>query len=164
MEKRSAPASEQKIKIRTAAIDDLAGIFHLGETLFTPRDASNLYRTWNEHEVASLFNSSPDTMLVATAGRKRVVGFALGCVIEKKRSAWTYGHLLWLGVAPSYAGMGLGTLLFDRFRAVMEDAEVRMLLVDTQADNEDALRFFRNKGFSNPVDHVYMSLNLETRS
>ena len=37
-------------------------------------------------------------------------------------------------------------------------------MVDTQADNESAIRFFEDKGFSNPIDHVYMTLNLETSS
>lgn len=32
------------IEIRTAAIDDLAAIFHLGEKVFTPQDVSNLYQ------------------------------------------------------------------------------------------------------------------------
>ena len=38
-----------------------------------------------------------------------------------------------------------------------------MLIIDTRADNEAAINFFRNKGFVNPIDHIYMTLNLENQ-
>ncbi len=148
------------IVIRVAEIDDLAAIFHLGERLFTAQEYSNLYRTWDEYEVTGLFNSEPNHLLVACRG-SWVVGFAMGTTIEKARSAWSYGHLLWLGVDTAHAGKGVGSLLFDRFRDIMEEEGVRMLMVDTQADNDDAIRFFHRMGFENPTDHVYMTLNLQ---
>ena len=151
---------EIDIAVRAATIDDLPAIFHLGEKVFTSQDKSNLYRTWDEYEVTSLFNSEPEFLLVAESGAQ-IVGFAMGSIVEKARSAWTYGHLLWLGVEPGLARCGVGSQLFDGFRAVMEAQGVRMLLVDTQADNMAAIRFFVDKGFHNPTDHVYMTLNLD---
>jgi ribosomal protein S18 acetylase RimI-like enzyme len=148
------------ISVRTATIDDLAAIFHLGEKVFTSQEVSNLYRTWDEYEVTHLFNSESEHVLVAEADGG-VAGFAMGTVIEKARSAWNYGHLLWLGVDPDYARQGIAGLLFDRFREIMEEAGIRMLMVDTQLDNEPAIRFFQRKGFENPTDHVYMTLNLQ---
>jgi ribosomal protein S18 acetylase RimI-like enzyme len=148
------------IDIRTANIDDLAAIFHLGEKVFTSQAAANLYRTWDEYEVTTLFNCNPELLLVAeTEGN--VVGFALGTTIEKARSAWNYGHLLWLCIDPEYARLGIGSLLFDRFRQEFQSQGVRMMLVDTQADNKPAIDFFCRKGFENPTDHIYMTLNLE---
>lgn len=151
---------ESDIEIRTATIDDLAPIFHLGEKVFTSQEVSNLYRTWDEYEVTHLFNSESEYLLVAEADG-RVVGFAMGTVIEKARSAWNYGHLLWLGVDPDFTRQQLGSLMFDRFREIMIAAGIRMLMVDTQADNTPALQFFQRKGFENPTDHVYMTLNLQ---
>ena len=148
------------IEIRTATIDDLAAIFHLGEKVFTSQEFSNLYRTWDEYEVTHLFNSESEYVLVAEI-EGQVVGFAMGTVIEKARSAWNYGHLLWLGVAPDYARQGIAGQLFDRFREIMEEAGIRMLMVDTQADNTPAVKFFQRKGFENPTEHVYMTLNLQ---
>lgn len=148
------------IEIRTATIDDLSAIFHLGEKLFTAQDHSNLYRTWDEFEVTSLFNSEPENLLVADTG-EHVAGFAMGTIINKSRSAWTYGHLLWLGVDADIAGHGVGSALFNRFRDIMELQGVRMLMIDTQIDNSEALAFFRKKGFENPIEHVYMTLNLQ---
>lgn len=150
----------QCIAIRSATIDDLGVIFHLGERVFTPGELSNLYRTWDEYEVTGLFHAG-DYVLVAEADGK-VVGFAMGAIIEKARTAWNYGHLLWLAVDPEFARQGIAGQLFDRFRDLMEEAGVRMLMVDTQADNRAAIRFFRRKGFMNPTDHVYMTLNIES--
>ena len=152
-------AHDSDIEIRAATIDDLAAIFHLGEKVFTSQEVSNLYRTWDEYEVTALFNSEPEHLVVAEA-EGRVVGFAMGTTIEKARSAWNYGHLLWLGIDPDFARQGIGGRLFERFREIMESGGVRMLLVDTQADNHAAIDFFRRRGFENPTDHVYMTLNL----
>ncbi|MFW6363643.1 MAG: N-acetyltransferase family protein [Spirochaeta sp.] len=153
--------SEFEIEIRLAEIDDLAPVFHLGERLFTSQQYSNLYRTWDEYEVTSQFNLEPDNFLVAEIDGK-VIGFAIGSVIEKSRSAWTYGHLVWLGIDPSVSRRRIASRLFDRFMEIMQKQGVRMLLVDTQADNNAALAFFRGKGFGNPVKHVYLTLNLNT--
>lgn len=149
------------ITIRPATIDDLGGIFHLGEKVFTADNLSNLYRTWDEYEVTGLFHSEGEHVLVAEI-EGRVAGFAMGTVIEKARTAWNYGHLLWLGVDPDCARLGIASKLFDRFRDLMEEAGARIMMVDTQADNEPAIRFFQRQGFVNPTDHVYMTLNLET--
>ncbi|HKL22123.1 MAG TPA: GNAT family N-acetyltransferase [Tichowtungia sp.] len=147
------------VDVRTATIDDLGAIFHLGEKVFTSQEVSNLYRTWDEYEVTHLFNSESEHVLVAEFDGT-VVGFAMGTVIQKARSAWNYGHLLWLGVDPDCARRGVGSILFDRFRERMEAEGVRMLMIDTQADNLAAIGFFERKGFENPTDHVYMTLNL----
>ncbi|AFG38553.1 GNAT family N-acetyltransferase [Spirochaeta africana] len=149
------------IDIRPAGIDDLAAVFHLGERLFTSQQYSNLYRTWDQYEVTGQFNLEPDNFLIAEQN-EQVVGFAIGSVIEKARSAWTYGHLVWLGIDPDVSRQGIATRLFDRFVEIMQDQGVRMLLVDTQANNEPALAFFREKGFGNPVEHVYLTLNLDS--
>lgn len=156
----TAIPTTQDIQIRQAGIDDLAAIFHLGEEVFTSQSFSNLYRTWDEYEVVGMFTSEPEYLYVAEWD-DRVIGFVIGSIIKKSRSAWMYGHLIWMAVHPDFAGSGIGSRLFDTFRQSMEEAGVRMLLVDTQADNEPAVRFFTRKGFVNPTDHVYMTLNLE---
>ncbi len=151
---------KESYEIRPASIDDLAGIFHLGEQLFRADAVSNLYRTWDEFAVTSQFNAEPEFMLVAVTDSEKVVGFAIGSMIEKAATAWNYGHLVWLGVHPKFAGRGVGSELFDAFRDLIEAQGVRMMLVDTQADNDAAIRFFEKKGFNNPIGHIYMTLNL----
>jgi ribosomal protein S18 acetylase RimI-like enzyme len=146
--------------IREMEIDDLAVVFHLGEKLFTAREVPNLYRTWDEFEVVSLFQSDPEFCLVAESG-DRIAGFAMGTTISKSRSAWKYGHLYWLGVEPAFHVHGIATRLFHHFRELMIQEGVRILVVDTEADNLPALHFFRKMGFGHPQEHIYMTLNLD---
>ncbi len=149
-----------EITVRRMKIEHLAPVFHLGEKLFTLRESPSLYRTWDEYEVIDIYRNDPDSCLVAEKNG-RVVGFALGTVIDKRNSPRRYGYLVWFGVDEALKGHGIGRRLFSHFRRVMEEADVRMLLVDTEAGNEDALRFFEKSGFSSPQDHVYLTLRLE---
>ena len=92
--------------------------------------------------------------------RKKTVGFALGTTIEKERSAWKYGYLVWIGVAPDFQGQGVGARMVSMIRERMTREGARILMVDTEADNMEAIRFFRKMGFSKPEKHIYLSLNL----
>jgi len=153
------PAKRPNIIIREMEIDDLAAVFHLGEKLFTARESPNLYRTWDEYDVVELYQSDPEFCLVAHA-EDRLIGFALGTTIEKAGSAWKYGHLVWLGVAQDFQRLGLATRLFRHLKDLMIEDGVRILMVDTEADNLSALHFFRRMGFGKPEEHIYLSLNL----
>jgi ribosomal protein S18 acetylase RimI-like enzyme len=150
------------LRIRVISLDDLPAVFHLGERLFTSSEVPNLYHSWDEHEVVARFQEDRDLSLVALHG-DQVVGFLLGTTVSKPRSSWRYGYLEWLGVDPSHQRNGVARRLFERWRTrLLEGEGVNMLLVDTEADNEMALRFFRRMGFTNPEPHVYMSLNLSS--
>ena len=150
------------IKLREMEIDDLAAVFHLGEKLFSAQKVPNLYRTWDEFEVIELYNGDPEFCFVATADEK-IIGFALGTTITKPHSAWKYGHLVWLGVNPAFQRTGIAERLFKRFKDVMLKEGVRMLLVDTEAENLPALHFFRKLGFGNPAQHIYLTMNLASK-
>ncbi len=147
-------------EIRNMEIDDIAAVFHLGERLFTAREAPNLYRTWDEYEVINFFQSDSDFCLVAEVD-ELIVGFALGTTVTKSHSAWKYGYLVWLGIDPNVRGYGIASRLFHRFRDLMLEDGVRILLVDSEADNLPALHFFRKMGFGSPQEHIYLSLNLD---
>jgi ribosomal protein S18 acetylase RimI-like enzyme len=147
------------LEIREIELDDLAAVFHLGEQLFTAEKWPNLYRSWDVHDLLSLFSSDGEFCLVAELD-ERIVGFVLGCMLEKPRSAWRYGYLEWLGVDPSMKGKGIGKRLLNRLTDLFIENGARMMLVDTEMENVDAIRFFKNQGFGNDVPHVYMSRNL----
>jgi ribosomal protein S18 acetylase RimI-like enzyme len=150
------------LRIRLLDVDDLAPVFHLGEKLFTANTVPNLYRTWDEFEVVGLFQSDSEYCFVAEID-DRLVGFVLGTVICKTRSAWKYGHLIWMGVDPAFARQGIADRLANHFLETMLEAGVRMLIVDTEADNLPALNFFGKMGFGNPQEHIYLTLNLSGR-
>jgi ribosomal protein S18 acetylase RimI-like enzyme len=150
------------LRIRPLDVDDLAPVFHLGERLFTATTVPNLYRTWDEFEVVGLFQSDSEYCYVAEID-EQLAGFVLGTVISKTRSAWKYGHLIWMGVDPALARQGIAERLARHFLEVMLEAGVRMLIVDTEADNLPALEFFRKMGFGNPQEHIYLTMNLSGR-
>ncbi len=151
------------VEIREMTIDDLAEVFHLGERLFTARSFPNLYRTWDESEVIGIYQTAPEFCLVACIDGKPA-GFTMGHIVVKARKAWDYGHLVWLGVAEEYQRLGIAHKLFQEFKKRMEEEGVRILIVDTESDNEKALNFFKNQGFSQPSDHVYLMLNLSVQN
>lgn len=160
--------SDQKKKkanvtIREMAIDDIATVFHLGERLFTARSAPNLFRTWDEYEVTNFFQNDSEYCLVAETDddEEQIVGFVLGTTVTKSHSAWKYGYLVWLGVDPDFHEGGVASKLFARFQDLMLGDGVRMMIVDSEADNLPALSFFRKMGFNHPQEHIYLALNLD---
>ncbi|MBM4397870.1 MAG: GNAT family N-acetyltransferase [Deltaproteobacteria bacterium] len=156
---RNGRPSLPTLAVRQMELEDLPGVFALGERLFTAEKWPNLYRTWDEFEVIELFATDSDTCLVAEVDG-RIAGFALGTLIEKRRSAWTYGYLLWLGVDPDVGRKGVGARLVARLTDLFIEGGARMILVDTDAENAPALSFFRGQGFGNESAHVFLTRNL----
>ncbi len=152
------PDSEE-FDVRPMEIGDLAPVFYLGERLFTADKWPALYRTWDEFEVVTFYASDTDTCFVATRNEK-VIGFALGNIIEKENSAWRYGYCVWLGVDPNLERSGVGSALFTAMRDKFIELGARMILVDTDANNEPAINFFKKHGFDHENKHVYLSMNL----
>lgn len=150
-----------EIEIREMEVDDIPAVFHLGEKIFTASETPTLYRTWDEFEITSLFNSDQEYCFVAEIDDE-IVGFALGTTVTKRKSAWKYGYLIWLGVSPEHQRQGIASRLFDHFEDRMTEEGVRIFMVDTEADNLSALQFFRKKGFGNPEEHIYLSMNPKT--
>jgi ribosomal protein S18 acetylase RimI-like enzyme len=148
------------IEIRQMQLNDLPHVFRLGQRLFTAEELPTLYRSWDEHEILELFRSDEETCLVAEDDQK-IVGFALGCMMEKPRSAWRYGWLEWLGVSPRYKRHGIARRLLNQLTQLFVDRQARIMLVDTDEDNADALAFLRRIGFGQETRHVYLSRNLD---
>ena len=153
----------REIFIREMNVDDLAEVFHIGEMIFTAEYSPSLYRTWDEYEVISMFNSDSELCLVAEHGGS-TVGFALGTTVDKHHSAWKYGYLVWLGVCPKAQKLKVGQQLFKEMKRRMRAQGVRMIIIDTDADNKAGIQFFNKLGFGNIQEHVYMTLNLSPKS
>ncbi len=73
--------SDEKLRIREMTIDDFPEVFHIGEEVFTAEYSQSLYRTWDEYEITTLFNSDNELCLVAEAG-EQILGFALGTTVR----------------------------------------------------------------------------------
>lgn len=154
---------EEPPRIREMSIDDLAEVFHIGEEVFTAEYSQSLYRTWDEYEITTLFNTDNELCLVAEAGDK-ILGFALATTVKKHNSAWKYGYLIWLGVRRDIQKGQVGSRLFREIKRRMKEQGVRMLIIDTSADNLPAIRFFEKQGFGHIQEHVYMTLNMTRKT
>jgi len=148
-----------EIEVEELELEDLPAVFALGERLFTSDRWPNLYRTWDEYEVINLFASDGETCFVAHVEGK-IVGFALGAIIEKRRNPWKYGYLIWIGVDDEAPVKGIGFKLMKTLTHRFIELGARMMLVDTDAENHRAIDFFKRSGFGNVQHHIYMTRNL----
>jgi ribosomal protein S18 acetylase RimI-like enzyme len=140
-------------------IGDLGGVFALGESLFTAERWPSLYRTWDQYALATHFASDSETCLVAVVD-EQLAGFAVGSLLEKPGSAWTYGYIVWLGVAPGDGRRGVGAKLVKELQEIFIELGARMIMADTDAENTAAISFFEKQGFAEDNAHVYLSKNL----
>jgi ribosomal protein S18 acetylase RimI-like enzyme len=163
MEESHLTNEEETLRIREMIIDDLPEVFHIGEQLFTAEYSQSLYRTWDEYEITTLFNSDNELCIVAEHG-ERLLGFALGTTVKKHNSPWKYGYLVWLGVRKDLQKMQVGAKLFKELKRRFKEQGVRMIIIDTSANNQPAIRFFEKHGFNNLQEHVYMTLNLTRKA
>jgi len=154
-------ARNNLVDIREMELEDIPAVYALGESVFTADKWPSLYRTWDEYEPVTLFTSDGEFCFVAEQD-ERVVGFALGSLIDKRKSAWSYGYLTWLAVDPSLKRSGIASQLMDTITEAFLKAGARMLIVDTDAANTPAIHFFRRHGFGHEDRHVYLSKNLTT--
>jgi len=149
--------------IRHMEIDDISSVYHLGERLFTSEEFPILYRTWDAFEVTDYFTSDPGYCMVAEA-EGVIVGFIIGTTIEKEGTAWKkYGYLSWIGVDEEYQRTSLGQRLYRRLEERMKKDGVRMIIADTDADNEPAIAFFQAMKFSLTSKHQWLAKTLRRR-
>ena len=158
--RRKRGKSVPSVEIREMELRDVSAVFELGQKLFTAEEWPTLYRSWDDHELAQLFSTEAETCLVAEADGK-VIGFALGRMMQKPRSAWRYGWLLWLGVDRKFKRGGVATRLVKQLTGLFIERDARIMLVDPAAKNHGARSFFRRNGFGQEIRHVYLSQNLE---
>ncbi|MFW6126115.1 MAG: GNAT family N-acetyltransferase [Chloroflexota bacterium] len=150
----------RRITIRPTEVDDIPAVYHLGENLFTSEEFPIMYRNWDPYEVTDHFSSDPDYALVAETGGK-IIGFVLGTTIEKGGTAWKrYGYVSWMGVDEAFQRTRVGRRLYQRLERRFREDGVRMIIADTQGDNEETIAFFRALGFFVRSEHVWLAKTL----
>lgn len=151
--------TEDNIIISEISFEDIIDVYELGNKLFTSDKWLNLYRTWDEYEILERYISDKEYCLVAKVNKK-LIGFALGALVEKKNNPWLYGYLIWTGIDTKYAGQGVGRKLLNKMIKLFKKAGVKIILVDTSTENEKALKFFKKNGFEEEEGHVFLSKNV----
>lgn len=159
---------EKSFSVRQMELEDIAEVYALGKETFTAEKWPMLYRSWDEYEVTTLFNSDGEYCLVAEndaedpPDEERIVGFVLGSVLAKPGSAWTYGYVNWLCAHPSWTREGVASRLVDKLvRLMIENDGIRIVMADTDPENDRAVRFFHKMGFVDQQAHLYLSSNIE---
>ena len=150
------------ITIEQMGFRDLTKVYDLGNKLFTADKWQNLYRFWDEYEILERFIADDKYSLVAKS-EKKIIGFAIGTVIEKEQNSWTYGYIVWMGVDPKHAGKGVGKKLLQRMTKLFRAQGVKIMMVDTASDNEAALKFFKKHHFEPTEGHVFLSKNISKK-
>lgn len=152
-------AKNDKVVVREMEFDDLPTVFHLGETLFTAGKWPVLYRTWDEYEILERYLSDYQFCYVAEY-EDMIVGFIIGSIIEKAHGSWTYGYVQWLGVKEEYQSMGIGRKMLTKMTHTFIKEGANMMMLDTAKDNENAIAFFKKRGFDKIEEHLYLTKNL----
>jgi len=145
--------------IRQMEIDDISAVYHLGEELFTSDEFPILYRTWDQYEVTDYFTSDPEYCMIAeTEPDGRIIGFIIGTTIEKEGTAWKkYGYISWIGVTEDFQRTNLGIRLYKRLEQRLRKDGVRMVIADTDSENDPAIAFFKSLGFYHSSEHVWLA-------
>ncbi len=160
LKNRNVKRKRPEVIIRNMEIEDLASVYRLGEKLFTSEETPILYRTWDPYEVTDYFSSDADYCLVAEANGA-IVGFILATTIEKEGTAWKrYGYISWMGVDEAFQKRNLGRRLYRKLEEELLEDGVRMVIADTEGDNEEAISFFKAIGFSPRSEHIWLAKTL----
>lgn len=147
--------------LREIEFEDLHTVFKIGEKLFTAKEWPNLYRTWDEYEILERFMNEKEFCLVAECKQGEIIGFAIGSLLEKRKSAWKYGYLIWLGVLPEFSGRHVGRKLLKKMTTLFQKEGARIMIVDTEVNNEKAIGFFKKHQFKSEHKHIYLSKKLK---
>ncbi len=168
----SSPQVKKSFTVRQMEIHDLAEVYELGEVSFRADLWPMLYRGWDEYEVTSVYNTDGEYCLVAenddydpetSPKDERIVGFVIGTVMTKSRTAWNYGYIVWICAHPNWQKEGVARELLDKeIKNFIQNDGVRIVMADTDPRNTKAVGFFKNKGFDQEHKHVFLTTNLES--
>jgi len=151
-----------EVEVRQMTLEDLPEVWRLSEKIFTPSQLQFTYRTWNVNELLSLFQADSELCLVTEdIASKRIVGFALGTILKRPFSPWTYGYFVWAGVKPMCRRQGVGRRLYRELEKRFKEKGARIAIVDVEGTNLAGMRFMEKLGFKQSQTYVWYSKLLE---
>jgi len=151
-----------EIEVRQMTLEDLPEVWRLSEKIFTPSQLQFTYRTWNVNELLSLFQGDPELCLVAVdVNSGRIVGFALGTILRRPFSPWTYGYFVWAGVKRMRRRQGVGRRLYRELERRFREKGARIAIVDVEGTNLAGMRFMEKLGFKQSQTYVWYSKLLD---
>jgi ribosomal protein S18 acetylase RimI-like enzyme len=160
--KKRVRKRKRQIEIRQMTLEDLSEVWHLSEKIFTPSSLQFTYRTWNINELLSYFYSDQELCLVAqNTNSKKIVGFALGTILKRPLSPWTYGYFVWAGVQKMRQRGGVGRRLYKELEKRFKDKGARIVIVDVESTNQAGINYIKKLGFKEAQSYIWYSKNIE---
>lgn len=106
-------------------------------------DAAAFDNFWklDAHTLGIIASSCTDNAFILARKGKKISGYAVGGV------SGGLGYLQRLGVEPDHQGSGLGKLLASGITKLLYRMGASLVLVNTQEDNQAALKLYRDLGF-----------------
>jgi ribosomal protein S18 acetylase RimI-like enzyme len=158
---KRAKKRKSDIEIRQMTLEDLPEVWRLSEKIFTPSQLQFTYRTWNINELLSLFQEDPELCLVAEdVNSKKIVGFAMGTILKRPFSPWTYGYFVWAGVKKMRQRHGVGRRLYRELEKRFKDKGARIAIVDVESNNQAGILFIEKLGFKQSQTYIWYSKSL----
>jgi len=145
-----------EIIIRNATIEDLEKVQELNLELFKKEHKEfdpllNLEWTFGEEGTKyyqDRISKDDGCVLVATSNNE-IVGYLCGGIIkaEKYRNLPTVAELENTLILKEFRSKGIGKQLYEKFIAWCKTKNVGKIRVEASAQNELAIKFYRNNGF-----------------
>lgn len=166
MKARRFPAPE-KFRIRRYAPDDFETLYAIDQLCYAPQIAYSRadLRRYLELLAAECWVAEATT---ARRAPRAIAGFLVAT------SHGSRGHILTIDVLEKFRRAGAGTSLLRRAEAEIEKRDGREIWLETAADNDAAIAFWKNRGYiargrlphyyPNGVDAFAMSKMLATRA
>ena len=143
-------------EIREAKVEDLEAIQELSIKL-SDKEAEEFDPTidpeWNSTEEAvdyyrKRINEENGFAMVAEDDGQ-ITGYVLGSITDTEayREDLNIAELGSMYILPEYRSQGIGTELMEQFNSWSKEKDADRLRVEATAQNEDAIRFYRDNGF-----------------
>lgn len=144
---------DEKITIRKANIEDLQQIQNLNKLLFElefENYDSTLDTTWPVSEEGTDYfkNAIENDITIVATDENKVVGYLIGSLnTQNTYNKYKQAELDNMCILEDYRKLGIGSMLFDKFKKVCIENDIKELKVVASYKNTNAINFYKKNGF-----------------
>jgi len=138
---QSAGFSKNLLKIRKAMKKDKKAISELYYELHPVEEKENKEKGL----LVPIEKSKIKPILLVAEENNQIVGFVWAHFIQY--GFFKYGTIDELFVKKEFRGKGIGTALLKKVIQKLENLKVKIIVVDTDKDNKEAIRLYKKVGF-----------------
>ena len=143
-----------RICTRTMEINDLAGVFALGNKIYKPGDQGPFH--WNENTIADILCRDMGLSLVA-ARKKEITGFLIA---SKNDGAPPVATIFWLAVTEGLKNSGIEEMLLSALGERLMELNIPVMEFTLEENNGEMKKILGEKGFTENKRYLSMQLKL----